>query len=445
MTDFNSYKIVNSISDIHRVKSSFLQASKPVEKDSYFTLWYELATWNSPECMPISTKATVLDFLSLILQKHNLEFSSFLSLSDLTVSYDGVSLPQDVAIYTLITPSLTHPITVSWSSAFRLLWEDEVLKTYQKVTRKHKLFSFFPKIYDSALSSLSKVSTVSALKSIDLIRQTGGLNRYVFRNEKRVGDIIKEILIKSIEILPFFKDLEVVEGLDVRMGSEDKEKKRMRVDYAIVVKEGRTVGKAKKKEEVKEGDEKEAFEETKVEEVKKEGKKWRNRKVCLVVSKNKRLIGEIIKKHIQTLRYWWWAESGVIGKDGIKQKRMDKEIRFSGEIKSDIFGIWTDLKEWHFTYYSRKRELDPYLRRDWFAISESIKLYESYFITESELKKLMSYIRAFLIHIAYPTKEIDVIDDIQEIERPDFSFISQRKEKEVAKNSANHVDLSKVL
>ena len=314
------------------------------------------------------------------------------------------------------------------------------------------------------------------MKQIDLIRQEGGLNRYVFRNEARVGDIIKQVLLSSIEILPFFISLEVVENLDVRIPSEDKTKARMRVDYAVVFKDDELVNLElvhKKKERLAQIDDnlddhkplpelnnnttpsEEAKERENSNSKKRKRKskkeaikgttKWRNRKVCLVVSKNKRLLGEVIKKHIQTLRYWWWAESGLIGKDGIKQKRLDPEIRHSGEVKSDIFGIWTDLKEWHFTYYSRKRELDPYLRRDWYAISENIKLYDSYFITEAELKKLISHIRALLIHIAFPSKEMDVIDDIQEVERPNFSFIPQKKNVEQIQDNNFHVDLSKVL
>lgn len=111
-------------------------------------------------------------------------------------------------------------------------------KDIAKILRKNKLgTSTFTEIWKDAESNIHRVDTASALKKIDLIRQEGGLNRYVFRNEARVGDIIKQVLLSSIEILPFFLSLEVVENLDVRIPSEDKAKARMRVDYAVVFKD----------------------------------------------------------------------------------------------------------------------------------------------------------------------------------------------------------------
>ena len=136
MTDFNSFKVVSSISDLHRMNNEISERVKTKEKGQHFTLWYELATWNTPEWMPISKQANVLDFLAEIIGKHEREFNALVSLSDLSVTYDGTTLPNETPIYNLIKPTISQPIIVSWDSAFRLLWEDEIEKISQKILRK---------------------------------------------------------------------------------------------------------------------------------------------------------------------------------------------------------------------------------------------------------------------------------------------------------------------
>ena len=81
-----------------------------------------------------------------------------------------------------------------------------------------------PERYSNAVVLSHSVNLKGLLKQIETIREEGGLNRYIFRNEDRVSKIIKSILEFCCDMLPLSIAVEVAENERWHMPSHEKEK-----------------------------------------------------------------------------------------------------------------------------------------------------------------------------------------------------------------------------